>query len=178
MQELKQHWDRYLSVDVESAYNNLDRNFLRYSLSKYRPDMIPTIEASYGNETILQLHNGLYCSAGLGLKQGCPHSGLAYSISVNHTLEELPRYFNDEIMMTGFIDDGNILIKLQKLQELLKPAGLKLNQRKCMEWKRIYCTWTALWKPSKKTIIETLRKMEDTQSAFHILKDFKKSKNN
>ena len=133
--------DRFvLQVDLENAYNNIDRTHFLAETRKRFPALSSWAEASYGRSSFL-FFRGHRLVSSVGGKQGDPLFGVLFGTGLQTIIERINAEVPDLVANQWLMDDGTLIGSLENLKKALNiisgegpSKGLFLNPSKCSIW--------------------------------------------
>ena len=129
-----------LQVDLDNAYNNVDRAHFISETRKHFPALSSWVETAYGQSSHL-FYQGRRLWSSQGTKQGDPLGGILFGLglqpTINRILTEVPTlkanmWIMDDGTLCGSRDDLRSVISI--LEEEGPGRGLFLNKSKSSIW--------------------------------------------
>ena len=133
--------ERYiLQVDLENAYNNVDRSHFLAETRKRLPSLSSWAEVSYGSSSHL-FFRGHRLTSSVGTKQGCPLGGLLFNLGLQPILDAINSHVPNLVANQWIMDDGTIVGCLKDLASVIDlisslgpEKGFLLNPAKSSIW--------------------------------------------
>ena len=115
-----------ISIDQQKAFDRVEHMYLWQTLRAFgfNPGLIAQIQALYGDiESVLKINGGLSApfKVGRGVRQGCPLSGMLYSLALEPFLHKLRTRLsgfnlpgsNSFVKLSAYADDVIVLVQKQ-----------------------------------------------------------------
>ena len=133
--------ERYiLQVDLENAFNNIDRSHFLNETRKRFPSLSSWAETSYGSPSLL-FFRGHRLTSSVGTKQGDPLGGILFGSGLHPLVEKINAQVPDLVANQWIMDDGTIIGKLEDLRKVIDilstdgpSRGFHLNAAKSSIW--------------------------------------------
>lgn len=121
-----------LKVDMENAFNSVERDEILTSIKENLPELFPFIWQSYSKPSLL-LYGSRIINSSVGCQQGDPLGPLCFSLAIHPLVKKIQSAFNVFYLDDGTIgDDYNIVLKdFKSFMSECKELGLSVNQSKC-----------------------------------------------
>jgi hypothetical protein len=138
---LQDHSKWVLQVDLENAFNQVDRSHLFAEVRQHFPELSAWVEASYGTHCHLNFGSGTIPSSA-GLHQGDPLAPLLFAIALQPVLLQIRKEVPDVLANVWFLDDGTFVgtnSDFRRAINILRregpPRGLHLAPQKSSIWR-------------------------------------------
>ena len=133
--------DRYvLQVDLENAYNNIDRAHFLAETRQRLPILSSWAELAYGNPSHL-FYRGHCLLSSVGAKQGDAVAGYLFGAGLQPVIEEINRAAPNLVANMWIMDDGTVIGDIDSLRSVVDvleregpSKGLLLNKSKSSIW--------------------------------------------
>ena len=129
-----------LQIDLQNAYNSLDRSKMLAEVARQLPECLPWAVTCYGTPSFLQFGSSTLISSS-GVQQGDPFAGDCFAITLQPILETIETEAPTLAAHAWFHDDGNAVGDLDELGQVVDivkregPAlGVTLNLDKSSIW--------------------------------------------
>ena len=133
--------ERYiLQLDLENAYNNVDRSHFLAETRKRFPTLSSWAEVSYGTPSHL-FFRGHRLTSSVGTKQGDPAAGILFGAGLQPIIEKINLNVPDLVANQWIMDDVTLigrLVDLKKVVDIISTdgpnMGFFLNKAKSSIW--------------------------------------------
>ena len=129
-----------LQLDLENAFNSVDRSTMLAQVAKLLPESLAWAVSCYGSPSFLQFGSSTLSSS-TGVQQGDPYASAAFALTLQPVIEEIQEQLPLLDVHAWFHDDGNAvgtLVELRTLVDIVRqigPAmGFHLNPDKSSVW--------------------------------------------
>jgi hypothetical protein len=124
------------SLDLQNAFNTVDRRSIATAVAKYAPTLYKTAAWAYNSPSLLVTPDGSVLASAQGVRQGDPIAPLLFSLAIRPTLEALQQALPDAKLI-AYLDDIYILSTgrniLAQARLVFKDSPVTLNNAKSTE---------------------------------------------
>ena len=128
-----------LKVDLENAYNSVDRGSILRAVKRYFPEMEAWYRFCYQSPAKLFCEGEvLPFESSQGVQQGDPLGPLLFALGILHACKKLKAELQADTLSVWYLDDGTIVGEADEvvrawelIQTEVNRVGLKVNKDKC-----------------------------------------------
>ena len=152
-----------LQIDLQNAFNSLDRSKMLAEVAQHLPECLPWAVTCYGTPSHLQFGSHSLSSSS-GVQQGDPFAGDCFAITLQPVVETIQAEVPTLAAHSWFFDDANAVGNLEELGQVVDivrregPAlGILLNDDKSSIWSPL-----ALGPGEKDPLKRGIKRVEDS----------------